>query len=190
LLGDFGIARPAGALADPASHYRNDPGSPAVSDYTRHKLTRGLPLSFFPGAAGLEPAGDSLPRGVVVTPLAQTSGQALLPGRSAARYALMALATRNAQGADGAALPMLLVAGDSDFATNRHFATLGNGPLFTNAVSLLAGEDALLTIRPRHYENRRVELTNRQMRAVFWTSTVALPLLALMAGLLMWWRRR
>lgn len=190
LLGDFGIARPAGALADPASHYRNDPGSPAVSDYTRHKLTRGLPLSFFPGAAGLEPAGDSLPRGVVVTPLAQTSDQALLPGRSAARYALMALATRNAQGADGAALPMLLVAGDSDFATNRHFATLGNGPLFTNAVSLLAGEDGLLTIRPRHYENRRVELTNRQMRAVFWTSTVALPLLALMAGLLMWWRRR
>ncbi|MGS1009171.1 GldG family protein [Achromobacter anxifer] len=192
LLGDFGIARPAGALADPASHYRNDPGSPAVSDYTRHKLTRGLPLSFFPGAAGLEPAGDRLPRGVVVTPLAQTSDQALLPGRSAARYALMALATRNAQaaGAEGAALPMLLVAGDSDFATNRHFATLGNGALFTNAVSLLAGEDALLTIRPRHYENRRVELTNRQMRAVFWTSTVALPLLALMAGLLMWWRRR
>ena len=56
--------------------------------------------------------------------------------------------------------------------------------------TLLAGEDALLTIRPRHYENRRVELTNRQMRAVFWTSTVALPLLALLTGLLLWWRRR
>jgi ABC-type uncharacterized transport system involved in gliding motility auxiliary subunit len=104
----------------------------------------------------------------------------------------MVLATRNAQaaGADGSARPALLVAGDSDFATNRHFATLGNGALFTNAVSLLAGEDALLTIRPRHYESRKVELTNRQMRAVFWTSTVALPLLALMAGVLIWWRRR
>lgn len=192
LLGDFGIARPGGALADPASHYRNDPGSPAVSDYTRHKMTRGLPLSFFPGAAGLEPAGDSLPRGVVVTPLAQTSAQALLPGRPAARYALMVLATRRAQtGAeDGVARPSLLVAGDSDFATNRHFATLGNGALFANAVSLLAGEDALLTIRPRHYESRRVELTNRQMRTVFWTSTVALPLMAFMVGLVLWWRRR
>ncbi|QVQ26119.1 GldG family protein [Achromobacter deleyi] len=192
LLRDFGIARPPGALADPGSHYRNDPGSPAVSDYTRHKMTRGLPLSFFPGAAGLEPAGDGLPPGVVVTPLAQTSAEAHLPGQPPSRYTLMALATRNAQagGADGSARPSLLVAGDSDFAVNRHFATLGNGALFTNAVTLLAGEDALLAIRPRHYENRRVELTNRQMRAVFWTSTVALPLLALMAGLLLWWRRR
>ncbi|MNQ46688.1 ABC-type uncharacterized transport system [compost metagenome] len=192
LLRDFGIARPPGALADPGSHYRNDPGSPAVSDYTRHKMTRGLPLSFFPGAAGLEPAGDGLPPGVVVTPLAQTSGEAHLPGQAPSRYTLMALATRNAQaaGEDGSARPALLVAGDSDFAINRHFATLGNGALFTNAVSLLAGEDSLLAIRPRHYENRRVELTNRQMRAVFWTSTVALPLLALMTGLLLWWRRR
>ena len=64
LLADFGIALAPGALADPGSHYRNDPGSPAVSDYTRHKMTRGLPLSFFPGAAGLEPAGDTLPPGV------------------------------------------------------------------------------------------------------------------------------
>jgi len=192
LLGDFGIARPAGMLADPGSHYRNDPGSPAVSDYTRHKMTRGLALSFFPGAAGLEPAGDGLPPGVVVTPLALSSDQARLPGRPPARYTLMALATRNAQAAsaDGGARPTLLVAGDSDFATNRHFATLGNGALFTNAVVMLAGEDALLTIRPRHYENRRVELTNRQMRAVFWTSTVALPLLALLTGLGLWWRRR
>lgn len=192
LLGDFGIARPAGALADPGSHYRNDLGSPAVSDYTRHKMTRGLPLSFFPGAAGLEPAGDGLPPGVVVTPLAQTSSQAHLPGQPPSRYTLMALATRNAQAAssDGSARPTLLVAGDSDFATNRHFATLGNGALFTSAVTLLAGEDALLTIRPRHYENRRVELTNNQMRTVFWTSTVALPLLALFTGLLLWWRRR
>ncbi len=192
LLADFGIALAPGALADPGSHYRNDPGSPAVSDYTRHKMTRGLPLSFFPGAAGLEPAADALPPGVVVTPLAQTSAAAHPPGQPASRYTLMALATRNAQAAsaEGAAHPTLLVAGDSDFAINRHFATLGNGALFTNAVTLLAGEDALLTIRPRHYESRRVELTNRQMRAVFWTSTVALPLLALLTGLLLWWRRR
>ena len=143
-------------------------------------------------AAGLEPAADALPPGVVVTPLAQTSAAAHPPGQPASRYTLMALATRNAQAAsaEGAAHPTLLVAGDSDFAVNRHFATLGNGALFTNAVTLLAGEDALLTIRPRHYENRRVELTNRQMRAVFWTSTVALPLLALLTGLLLWWRRR
>ncbi|SIT13246.1 GldG family protein [Achromobacter sp. MFA1 R4] len=192
LLADFGIALAPGALSDPGSHYRNDPGSPAVSDYTRHKMTRGLPLSFFPGAAGLEPAGDGLPPGVVVTPLAQTSAQAHPPGQPPSRYTLMALATRSAQAAreDGAARPTLLVAGDSDFAINRHFATLGNGALFTNAVTLLAGEDALLSIRPRHYESRRVELTNRQMRAVFWTSTVALPLLALLTGLLLWWRRR
>lgn len=192
LLSDFGIARPAGVLTDPGSHYRNDSGSPAVSDYTRHKMTRGLPLSFFPGAAGLEPAGDRLPKGVLVTPLAQTSDQAHLPGQPAARYALMVLATRNAQAAseDGSARPTLLVTGDSDFATNRHFATLGNGTLFTNGVTLLAGADDLLTIRPRHYENRRVELSNRQMRTVFWTSTVVLPLLALTAGLLLWWRRR
>lgn len=190
LLADFGVAQAAGGITDSGSHYRNDPGSPAVSDYTRHKLTRGLPLSFFPGAAAFEPAGDGLPPGVAVTPLAQTSPQARLPGREAQRLTLVALATGKASPEEGAGRPMLLVAGDSDFATNQHFAALGNGALFVNAVTLLAGADPLLDIRPRHYEQGRVELTNRQMQTVFWTSTVALPALALLIGLMMWWRRR
>lgn len=187
LLADFGIAQTPGAVSDPASHYRSDPGSPAVSDYTRHKLTRGLPLTFFPGAAAFEPLGDALPPGVTVTPLAQTSPQAGVPGRGNEKLTLMALAT----GRDGGhGRPTLLVIGDSDFSSNRHYAALGNGALFSNAVSLLAGEDNLLTIRPRHYENKRVELSNQQMRSVFWTSTVALPALALLAGCFLWWRRR
>lgn len=191
VLADFGIEQARGALVDPVAHYRNDPGTPAVSDYTRHKMTRNVPLSFFPGATAFLPAGERLPDGVLVTPLAQTSPQARVPGAPEQRLTLAALATGPAsQDGHGASRPMLLVFGDSDFATNRHFAALGNGALFVNAVSLLAGEDTLLAIRPRHYENQRVELTNRQMQAVFWTSTVALPALALLAGLLVWWRRR
>ncbi|WP_459614096.1 Gldg family protein [Bordetella sp. 2513F-2] len=187
LLAGFGIERAPGAVADPQRHYRSDPGSPAVSDYPRHKLTRGVPMSVFPGVAALQPAAAGIPADVSVTPLAQTSPQARTRGGEPQVHTLMALAVRTGP---AQRRPMLLVAGDSDFATNRHYATLGDGTLFLNGISVLAEQDPLLAIRPRHYADARVELSNQQMRAVFWTSAVLLPLLALATGLLLWWRRR
>jgi hypothetical protein len=221
LLQDFGIAVQGGPVRDPGSHFRNDPETPAVADYPRHRVTRDLPLTFYPGAAALVPADTGLPDDVRVTPLVQSGPGARvgeLDGSPAVR-SLLVLAQRDIDASRSSASILkpsastqaaleqatltqaaltraalsrasLMVAGDSDFATNRYFATLGNGTLFTRSIAFLAEQENLIDIQPRHYETPQLTLTNRQMRAVFWISTVLLPLLAIALGLAVWWRRR
>jgi len=109
------------------------------------------------------------------------------------RNTLMLLATRHIGDVpvpEGGRQSRLLLAGDADFANNSQFALVGNGMLFVNAINALAQQDALIDIRPRHYETRSVQLTNRQMRTVFIVSSVLLPALALAFGAWTWWRRR
>ena len=54
-----------------ASHYWTDPGTPAVSDYARHPITRNLPLTFFPGAVSLSPKPGGLLAEINVVPLSK-----------------------------------------------------------------------------------------------------------------------
>lgn len=195
LLDDFGISWYAQEVIDEGHHYRSDASSPAVSDYPRHRITRGLPLSFFPGTGSFTPAPDGLADQVAVAPLVISSERSYLRGQpqDIGGRTLMLLATRRIGDvpiADGGRQARLLLAGDADFANNSHFALMGNGALFLNAINSLAQQDALLEIRPRHYETRSVQLSNLQMRLVFFTSSVLLPMLALAFGLWTWWRRR
>jgi ABC-type uncharacterized transport system involved in gliding motility auxiliary subunit len=195
VLDRFGIQHHGQEVMDPASHYRSDPGSPAVSDYPRHRITRQLPLSFFPGASSFTPAAGGLAAGVTVTPLALTSEKSTLRGSNGepGSRTLMLLANRRLDdrpAAQGGRQASLLLVGDADFASNTYYALLGNGALFVNAVNHLAQQEQLLDIRPRHYEGKSVQLTNRQMQLSFFVSSVLLPLLALALGAWRWWRQR
>jgi len=195
VLDRHGIAWHAREVIDEGHHYRSDPSSPAVSDYPRHRITRGLPLTFFPGVGSFTPAPDGLADGVTVTPLVLSSDRSHLRGQpdDVGTRTLMLLATRHIGDVpvpEGGRQSRLLLAGDADFANNSQFALVGNGMLFVNAINALAQQDALIDIRPRHYETRSVQLTNRQMRTVFIVSSVLLPALALAFGAWTWWRRR
>ena len=197
LFADFGVKLERRIVVDDKAHYWTDAATPAVSNYPRHKITRNLPLSFFPGAASLAP----LPmRGadVRVTPLVQTSdaarSEAIAPGGKpdVGVQTIAVLATRKLAGATGQndARAELFLVGDGDFASNSFFHILGNGVLFLNAVSYLAEQEQLIDITPRNYELPRVQLTNGQMRATFVVSTLLLPAAALALSLFAWWRRR
>jgi ABC-type uncharacterized transport system involved in gliding motility auxiliary subunit len=59
-------------VIDDASHFWADPSAPAVSDYNRHQITQGLPMSFFPGARSLSPTEKRVP-GSAVIPLVNSS---------------------------------------------------------------------------------------------------------------------
>ena len=199
LFADFGVKLEHRLVLDDQSHYWTDAATPAVSNYPRHKITRNLALTFFPGAASLVPLRTPGGGEVRLTPLVQTSDAARSeplppdtgkPDTGLQTLAVLAskkLATDDKSGDKRA--EMILV-GDVDFATNSFFHVLGNGALFLNAVSYLADQQQLIDITPRQYELPRVQMTNAQMRATFVLSTVVLPLAALALSGFVWWRRR
>lgn len=205
LFADFRMQVEPKRVLDPKSHYWTDDATPAVSSYPKHKITRNLPLSFFPGAASLAPlpvqrgqSGDGAE--VRLTPLVQSSDGARAEAQDGAvangdtgAQTIAGLATRRLAGqaaGDGGRRAELLLIGDADFATNSFFHVLGNGVLFLNAVSHLAEQDRLIDITPRNYELPRVQMSNTQMRATFVLSTLVMPALALGLALVAWWRRR
>ncbi len=193
LLAEYGVAVSTSVVRDPASHYWTDPATPAVTDYGRHKITRNLALSFFPGAAELSPLTTAMPSALVVTPLAETSPDAVLAGTPMAAprtRTLLLDATLAADASAGHARQRLVIAGDGDFATNSFFAALGNGQLFLNVVTDLAEQESLVDIAPREYVVAQLRMTNDELRATFLLTTVLGPLAMLMLGLWQWQRQR
>lgn len=84
----------------------------------------------------------------------------------------------------------VIIAGDSDFATNSFYHVLGNGALFLNAVNFLASRENLIGLEPRTYDLPYVNMTNTQMKGTFILSIILIPLLMAAVGVAVWWRRR
>ena len=80
--------------------------------------------------------------------------------------------------------------GDSDFAANKDFLNGGNGDLLLNAISWLAEQEDLITIRPRKAGHNPISLTERDGKVLFWLSVILFPAIVLLAGGVVWWRRR
>jgi ABC-type uncharacterized transport system involved in gliding motility auxiliary subunit len=80
----------------------------------------------------------------------------------------------------------LVVYGDSDFASNFGLTLIGNKDLFLNTVQWLAGEEQLITERPKDEELApklsNVYLTARESKRLFWLAVVVEPLLILLVG--------
>jgi len=85
----------------------------------------------------------------------------------------------------------LVVIGDSDFATNQFMKYLPtNGDLFLNAVSWLAQDEDLISIRPKSPTDRRVTMTASQQNMLFWLTILFLPGAAIGSGVYIWVKRR
>ncbi|HXG20981.1 MAG TPA: DUF4350 domain-containing protein [Methylomirabilota bacterium] len=80
----------------------------------------------------------------------------------------------------------IVVYGDSDFISNARLSLLGNKDLFLNTVQWLAGEEQLITQRPKDEtiapKLSNVYLTAQQSRVLFWLAAVIEPSLVLVAG--------
>jgi ABC-type uncharacterized transport system involved in gliding motility auxiliary subunit len=195
VLSDFGIVAGSALVVDESQHYWTDPSTPAVTEYSRHKITRNVALTFYPGAVALRPLPTGVPDGISVHPLVETTTRAT-EGKEGpvGSKTLMVLATRRLEDGgpqgSGRRSPSLIVFGDGDFASNSFFHLLGNGALFLNSVSHLAGQESLVDIMPRGYAQPSLQLTNQQMQLTFLVSTVLLPMLLLGVGVAVWWQRR
>ncbi|MCB9378638.1 MAG: GldG family protein [Holophagales bacterium] len=84
----------------------------------------------------------------------------------------------------------LVVFGDSDFARNGQIANVGNPTLASNAFNWLLERKELLGIGPKKPEQVRLTLTPDQLSAITWGTLAGMPALAIVAGVLVWRRRR
>jgi ABC-type uncharacterized transport system involved in gliding motility auxiliary subunit len=174
------------------------PEVPLVSSYPPHPITENFRLmTFFPFCRSVTPKPEP-GSGLTLEPILKTSanswGETTLrtprvqfdKGRDlAGPVTIAAVATRES----ASAKTRFAVFGDADFANNSYFRVQGNGDLFLNAVSWLAEEEDLISIRAKQPEDRRVFLTAKQGRSVFLFTVLAMPLAAALAGVWMYIRR-
>ena len=205
LLADMGVKPQQAVVVDRLSHYGNDAEMVAVTGYEPHPLTAKVAYSFFPGVRPLELLAPAA--GVTVRPLAKSGESSTiravaaverrLAGRTQAPPAddptpaarVLAAASEGRLGAASAAFRAVVV-GDADFASNSFYPYMANSDLTLSMVRWLVREEALVAVNARVAAPPLVLLTASQVQAVYLVTTIALPLLAVLMGLIAWWRRR
>ncbi|MCH7652283.1 MAG: GldG family protein [Chloroflexi bacterium] len=88
------------------------------------------------------------------------------------------------------ALAKFVVIGDSDFAKNKFFSSSDNADLFLNSVNWLADDYELISIRPKVFPYRELVVTTRERDFIKWSGWFFPPLIMLVLGSVVWWRRR
>jgi ABC-type uncharacterized transport system involved in gliding motility auxiliary subunit len=86
--------------------------------------------------------------------------------------------------------PYIVVFGDSDFVTNANFYSANNADLFLRVVSYLGAGSEIITIPHKNLAQRMLILTPEKRNFLNISSVALLPVLVLIIGVLMWWRRR
>ncbi|MCL5286879.1 MAG: GldG family protein [Acidobacteria bacterium] len=176
------------------------PGVPLVMTYGAHAITKnfGRTMTIFPLARSVK-QGDKPQGGEQMSELLTTSpeswaetelkgGKAKFDeGKDTKGPVSLGVAASKKVGEKEA---RLVVIGDSDFASNRYLGEQRNGDLFFNAINWLAQDEELISIRPKSPANRRVNLTRSQQNMFFWFSIVLLPGAVVVAGAIIWWKRR
>ena len=182
-------------------------------------LAEGIPIAdqidvtFFPEAAAIERFAppQEMPSSVRISPIAMTTPASWLesnpeevnfdggedrPGPFPVAVVIEARATVVVDGT-GAVFesqrhPMakLVVFGDSDFAKNKFFSSSDNADMFLNSVNWLADDHELISIRAKLFPYRELVVTTRERDFIKWSSWFVPPLIMLIIGAGVWWRRR
>ncbi len=172
---------------------------PLVIDYTSHPIVREMKdvATAFPLSRSLEvkAAGGVTPEKLFATSANSVATAnlkppiSLNPATDKKGPLTLAAACSFSSGKEGAQ-GRFVVVGGSSWAANYYLPFNGNRDLFMNMMNWLSSDEDLISIRPKEPEDRRLTLTSGQMKTVFYTSVIFLPLIALAWGIGVWWRRR
>jgi ABC-type uncharacterized transport system involved in gliding motility auxiliary subunit len=83
-----------------------------------------------------------------------------------------------------------VVVGSSNWVVNNIVRFNGNRDLFLNMMNWLSSDEDLISIRPKDPDDRRLNISQRQMNTLFYSSMIFLPLIVVASGFAVWWRRR
>ncbi len=197
LLREYGINPQNNLVIDFGNHFWNDAMAPAVGSYEDHPITQDMPLTFFPGIQEIQLA-DPMPDRTFGINLFESTQQSVSVYsvdeietlRSASitprPHNFMSIVESNRNGIEN----KIAVIGSGSFATNEYLNYLGNQRLMTNTINWLIDEESYLDLEPVSYELPVINLTNNQLRNTFILSSVAIPGLFLIAGVVVWFNRR
>lgn len=163
----------------------------ALGDATRHPILRGVSADVALPAA-LPMRLSTPPAGLQVTSLLESSLQSISQvqdGKGQSQrgpFVLAAAGERNAE-AGGA---RVVVVSNALFATDAYFPLLGNASFFQACVNWLVGNDALVSIPPKPPVTNTLTMSSSAQRLAILMSLFALPVLVLIAGTVVWWKRR
>ncbi|HTU42238.1 MAG TPA: hypothetical protein VMF10_11040, partial [Candidatus Aquilonibacter sp.] len=83
-----------------------------------------------------------------------------------------------------------VVVGSSSWLDNGFLDFNGNNDLAMNTINWLSSDEDLISIRPKSEEDRRITMTRAQLSWVRATSQFLLPMIVVIAGVGVWWKRR
>jgi ABC-type uncharacterized transport system involved in gliding motility auxiliary subunit len=93
-------------------------------------------------------------------------------------------------GHEGEVKARLVVAGDTNFASNEFLDAGRNRDLFLNSANWLIGDVAAIAIRPNTSRASRFQLSAEEFHAIRSASLFVLPELIAVLGVFTWWSRR
>jgi len=199
LTEQLSIALTAGTVIDLQAKEMNADATVAIgAAYGQHPLLQNFNLiTLFPYAREVVPLDSE--SGWKATPLIQVAARGWLetgaldkpvafdkgfdkPGPINIAVALQRTVDERTQ--------RVVVIGNGNFLANQFLGNGGNLDLGLNAINWLAGDDDFITIQPRATQDAQVLLSENTKRMLVTGFLFALPLGLLLAGGLIWWRRR
>jgi gliding motility-associatede transport system auxiliary component len=204
-LAGYGVKVGRDIVVDPSSPLPfYGPETLFAKDYGEHPITKALAQGNLPVLVNLARSigKGTAPAGATVTELVRTTSD----GWGETGLADLSHVKRDAndvagpvplgvsiEGAKAAGKrPLRLVAfGDSDFAANQLLqANVAGSVLLSNTLNWLVEREALLGIPPKKTEQVHLSLTAGELRAMYVLALLVLPGLAIVAGALVYTRRR
>lgn len=199
LVEQFGIALTPGTVVDPQAQEMKVAATFAIgAAYGQHPLFANFNvITVFPFAR--EVVALEGERGWRATPLIQVaargwletgkpdSGVAFDKGKDKPGPITIAVALeRSVESRE----QRVAVIGNGHFLANQYLGNAGNLDLGINLVNWLAGDENLIAIQPRATKDAQVELSQSATLFIVIGFLIALPIAFLVAGGLVWWRRR
>ncbi len=194
----LGLLLTPGIVIDPAAEEMNVPANWALgAGYPPHDVTHNFNLiTVFPyaRAIGWEESPEwqhtmlveAAPRGWVSSRTAQGKPHFDknhdVPGPVTIALALQ----RNTNDRE----QRIVIVGSGSFLANAYSGNGGNLDLGVNMVNWLSNEEKFISIQPRAVKDGAVSLSKTQLGIISGGLLIALPMLLMLVGGVMWWRRR
>ncbi len=198
-------------IIDPQHNYLGDSLNIAVFSYSDHKITRGWNNKFFtifPVVSSVEWYDISDPR-LFNDNIAKTSRyswgdtnpddrtfDSTTDASGPLTVASLAFKKLLADEVEGVTLQegeerefRVVLVGDSDFITDNYLQAQTNENFFLNIINWLAQEEELVSIRERTISEQSFMLSKKEILVIFY-SVLSLPILIVIAGIVVWLRRR